>query len=78
MTGLVPIGDCMVLRWMGLGLFSRDSHDETKHFRRLTNVLIVLIKYSRAATAVREIPENVRNRTNHICAPWYVLGRASP
>ena len=67
-TGLVPIGDCSVLRWMGLGLFSMESHDETKHFRRLTNCLIVLIKYIRAATAIREIPEKVRNNTNHICA----------
>ena len=50
----------------GSGRFSCDSHDDTRHFFRLMNLLMVLIKYTRAATAVRDIPVNVRNNTNHI------------
>ena len=67
-TGLVLSGDRRdLVRDRGSGLFSCDSHDETRHFLRLTNVLIVLIKYTSAATAVRDIPVKVRKSTNHIC-----------
>ena len=66
--GLVLNGDFMaVSRDWGLGLVSLDSHVDTKHLRRDTNVLMVLIKYRSAHTAVSEIPVIVRNRTNHIC-----------
>ena len=73
MIGLVLSGDCRDVSWRdgGLGLFSRDSHDETRHFQRLTNILIVLIKYTRVATGVSEMPENVIKRTNHMWASCF-------
>ena len=49
----------------GRGLVSLDSHLDIKHFFKDTKFLILEMRYSIAHMAIRDMPEKVKNNTNH-------------
>ena len=79
--GLVLIGVSTVLtNSSGHGLVSLDSHLDIKHFFKDTKVLILVMRYSITHMAIRDIPEKVKNNTNHkffsLSSSWTCLSVA--